>query len=249
MITIGDGLEGMDRLTPGSVSLVLTDLPSGETRAPFDQKVDTAKFFAVCRRALKPNGTLIVMASSFRFAAELYDHGRDWFRYDLVWNKSIAVGFLNAGVAPIRDHEFILVFCRGAAPYNVQMIETGIPIRKNSTKGRSHGANYGKLTGVSGLSRAGATDRFMRSVLQNKSVGAKNPIRVHPQQKPDDLFRLLVRAYSGPGDLVVDPCCGSGTTDRSAEAEGRRSLCWDLRTFGKRSKEESDDALQGLQSE
>ena len=40
MVQLGDGIEGLGLLAPGSVDLVLSDLPSGETRAPFDKKPD-----------------------------------------------------------------------------------------------------------------------------------------------------------------------------------------------------------------
>jgi DNA modification methylase len=44
-VFLGDGLDGMLSLRPGSVDLVLTDLPSGETAAEFDNPVDLEKFF------------------------------------------------------------------------------------------------------------------------------------------------------------------------------------------------------------
>jgi site-specific DNA-methyltransferase (adenine-specific) len=42
--------------------------------------------------------------------------------------------------------------------------------------------------------------------------------------KPLELMRDLVRDYSRPGDLVIDPCCGSGTTLLAAAIEGRRAI-------------------------
>ncbi len=45
--------------------------------------------------------------------------------------------------------------------------------------------------------------------------------RIHPTQKPLDLFRELVRKHSNPGDLVIDPFLGSGTTAVAALEEGR----------------------------
>jgi hypothetical protein len=224
-IQLGCGLDGMAALEPGSVDMVLSDLPSGETDAGFDVKPNLARFFAVTRRALKPTGVLVAMASSFRFAVELYDHGRDWYRYDLIWHKSLPAGFLNAGTRPLRSHEFALVFFRSQGTYNPQMVETGIPISKNTTGARVKSENYGANGRIA--SRAGATDRFPGSVLTVGSVGNRDPKRTHPQQKPDALFSGWVLTYTNPGDLVVDPFAGSGTTARAAEANGRRFLCWD----------------------
>ena len=45
--------------------------------------------------------------------------------------------------------------------------------------------------------------------------------RIHPTQKPLDLFSELVRKHSNPGDLVIDPFLGSGTTAVAAFEEGR----------------------------
>jgi site-specific DNA-methyltransferase (adenine-specific) len=49
----------------------------------------------------------------------------------------------------------------------------------------------------------------------------------HPTQKPEELVRRLVLASSDPGDLVVDPFCGSGTTPVVAAATGRRFVAGD----------------------
>jgi DNA modification methylase len=224
----GNGISGIMGLDPGSVDLVLSDLPSGETVAKFDTKVNLPLFWESCWRCLKPSGTVVVMASSFRFADEVYNSQPKTFRHDEVWSKSIATGFFNAKRAPLRAHEFILVFCRGQGTYNPQMVETGVPITKNSTPGRTHGENFGTRKNRSGLSRVGATNRFPTSVVSVPCLGVRHPARVHPQQKPDALFRRLVLTYSNPGDLVVDPCAGSGTTERAALDTGRRSMCWDI---------------------
>ena len=50
----------------------------------------------------------------------------------------------------------------------------------------------------------------------------------YPTQKPLALLALLVEACSPPGGLVVDPCCGSGTTLVAASRSGRRALGADV---------------------
>jgi DNA methylase len=228
-VILGDGLAGMCALRAGCASLVLCDLPSGETRAPFDTPVDLGAFFSASWHALRADGVVAVMASSFRFAAACVAAGGRTFRYDMIWNKSVATGFLNAKRCPLRSHEYLLVFSRsGSFCYRPQMVETGVPISKASTPGRTHGDNYGRCLTKTGMPRAGATDRYPRSVIDCKCVGSTNPGRTHPQQKPDELFRLMIRTHTRRGELVLDPCAGSGTTHRAAEAEGRTALCWDL---------------------
>ncbi len=54
------------------------------------------------------------------------------------------------------------------------------------------------------------------------------PSRVHPTQKPVGLLAELIRNSSNPGDLVVDPTCGSGTTGEAARLVGRRFFGCDL---------------------
>jgi site-specific DNA-methyltransferase (adenine-specific) len=51
--------------------------------------------------------------------------------------------------------------------------------------------------------------------------------RVHPTQKPVPLFVWCLLNYSKPGDLVIDPCCGSGTTALACHKTGRRFVCID----------------------
>ena len=98
------------------------------------------------------------------------------------------------------------------------------PVHANAGR-TSTGENYGPAGG--GKSRVGATDRHPWSVLQFASVGTTDPKRRHPQQKPVELLRWCVRSYSRPGDLVVDPYAGSGSTGEACEAEGRLFRGWD----------------------
>lgn len=224
-IRLGDGIVGMSQIEAGSVSLVLSDLPSGETRADFDQSPNLDHLWTAIWHCLKPNGVAVLMASSLRFASKLYNSQQKTFRHDLVWKKSIATGFLNARRAPLRSHEFVLVFSRVVGTYHPQMITGQTPI--HDCRRTNHGENYGRMT-QSTRSRAGATDRYPTSVLEFNSIGTTCKTRVHPQQKPTPLLRSLILTYSNPGELVVDPFAGSGSTGVAAESEGREFVGWDL---------------------
>lgn len=223
-VRLGCGIEGMAGLNAGSVNLVLCDLPSGETRAVFDKPVIMGDFWHAARHALADDGTVVLLASSFRFAATLVKSQPAWFRYDLVWSKSLATGHLNAAHRPLRSHEFILVFSRKVATYNPQMLQGASPI--HAARRAHHGENYGPQTRVN-ESRASATDRYPVSVLEFASVGTSSKARIHPQQKPVPLLDWLIRTYTNKGDAVVDPCAGSGSTGVAALAAGRRFLGWD----------------------
>lgn len=224
-VVLGDGIAGMLALDPGCASLVLSDLPSGETRAEFDEKPELQAMWRAVWGALKPSGVAVFMASSLRFAAELFDSQSSFFRHELIWHKSLATGHLNASRAPLRAHEFVLVFCRRAPVYNPQLSHGHRPINAIGRSSRS-GENWGPMTATS--ARGGATTRYPRTVLGFASVGTSSRKRTHPQQKPTELLQMLVRQYSNPGDLVLDPYAGSGSTLAAAIAEGRRAMGWDI---------------------
>lgn len=221
---LSDGVVGLHTLDPGSASLVLSDLPSGATRAAFDTPPNLPDMWEAIWHVLRPDGVALLMASSFRFAASLLDSQKQHFRCDLVWSKSLATGHLNASRTPLRAHEFILVFSRKLGTFNPQMLHGASPI--HAARRAHNGENYGKSRNTS--SRAGATDRFPTSVLEFASVGTSSKSRTHPQQKPEPLLRWLVRSYSNPDDLVVDPYAGSGSTGIAAVTESRRFQGFDL---------------------
>jgi site-specific DNA-methyltransferase (adenine-specific) len=164
-----------------------------------------------------------MMAANLRFAAEVLAVAPKWYRYELIWEKSRAGGFLNARRRPLNAHEHILVF--GGGQYRPQMTLGCQPIHANSGR-RGTGANYGDAQG--GKARAGATDRFPRSVLGFASVGTTAAHRIHPQQKPIALMRYLVRTYSRPGQIVADPFSGSGVVGAACGAESREFVGWEI---------------------
>lgn len=223
---LGDGLTGLESLDAGSFSLVLSDLPSGETAAKFDVPPDFERFWPAVWRALKPDGCAVLFASSIRFAAALIASQPKAFRYDLIWEKSLATGHLNASTRPLRAHEFILVFAQGNTTFNPQMVETGVPVSAVGAGIGQGSENYGRES-FRNISRTGATDRYPRSTLHFGSLPTTDARRVHPQQKPHDLMCNLVRQYSHFGELVADPYAGSGSSIEAARAEGRRAVGWD----------------------
>lgn len=221
----GDGVAGLAELTPQSVDLVFADLPSGQTQAPFDVPLDLERFWAAVRSAVKPRAAVVLMASHLRFAADILASNRAHFRFDLVWTKNKASGFLNAKRMPLRAHEHLLVFSREPARYFPQKRDTGRPMHAATQTG--HGHNYGAKTRKVHTS-AGTTLRHPTSVLAVPVVNNDDPNRTHPQQKPEALAAWVVSSFTLPGDLVVDPCAGSGSSGRAAAALGRRWIGWEI---------------------
>jgi site-specific DNA-methyltransferase (adenine-specific) len=207
---------GLKSLKPGSVDLVFSDIPIGITRASFDRLPDLPRMMRLMMRAVHDRGVVALMVADLRVAAPLLAHR--WYRFDMVWHKSRATGFLNARKRPLKAHEHVLVFYRRQPVYTPHFTRGHDPIAATGGGGKT--ANYGAYS--SSPSRAGATTRHPRTVLDIPSVGTTASERVHPQQKPPEIAEFFVRSYTQPGDLVVDPYAGSGSTGVAALRNLRR---------------------------
>lgn len=63
--------------------------------------------------------------------------------------------------------------------------------------------------------------------------------KIHPAQKPVETLKDLINVFTDPGDVVIDPCAGSGSTLRAAHELGRNAFGFEIdRTFYNRAKEE-----------
>ena len=71
-----------------------------------------------------------------------------------------------------------------------------------------------------------------------KKDGKEIP-RIHPAQKPVNLLKQLISIFTDPGDVVIDPCAGSGSTLRAARELGRHSYGFEIdREFFQKAKEQ-----------
>ena len=63
--------------------------------------------------------------------------------------------------------------------------------------------------------------------------------KIHPAQKPVSVIKKLIETFTDPGDVVIDPCCGSGSTLRAAADLGRSAFGFEIdRNFYQRAKDE-----------
>ena len=63
--------------------------------------------------------------------------------------------------------------------------------------------------------------------------------KIHPAQKPVAVLKRLIEIFTDPGDVVIDPCCGSGSTLRAAMELGRSAYGFEIdRNFYQRAKDE-----------
>lgn len=165
-------------------------------------------------RVCAENAAMIFFATQ-PFATDLIESNRKIFRYDIIWYKPMATGFLNANRMPLRNHEYILVFYKKLPVYNPQMRIGKLHERGFGKKIRKS-SNYGHYN----ITNSKSNEYFPESVIEF-SNGDKQTESFHPTQKPLDLIRYLILTYSNPGDLVFDGYLGSGTTLIASEMEGR----------------------------
>jgi site-specific DNA-methyltransferase (adenine-specific) len=151
-----------------------------------------------------------------RFGYELIQSKPSWFRYDLVWNKTNAVGFLGANRQPLRAHENIYVFSKKGAAYN------RIDITGDFPGGRKGGRTTSSVYGTNAMPNTSVTvegKRCPTSVIRIPNPKKKGG---HPTAKPVDLYSFLIERYSPPKGLVLDPTFGSGNSGVACNALGRR---------------------------
>jgi DNA modification methylase len=207
-ILYGNCLDIMPMIPDGSVDMVLADLPYGVTQNKWDQVIPFDRLWDEYKRVTKINAAIVLTATQ-SFAAQLIVSNSIMFRYDLIWRKNKPTGFLNANRMPLRQHESILVFYRRLPVYHPQKTKGHVPVH-SFTKHTDDGTNYGKTK--RGIQGGGQTDRHPTSVIDIPVVNNDSKEKIHPNQKPVELFEYLIRTFSNEGEVVLDNCIGSGTT-------------------------------------
>ena len=197
----GDCLELLKDLEPKSVDLVFCDLPYGQTYCEWDNKIDLDDLWNNLKRVIKKTTPLFFTCST-KFGYELIKSNEKWFRYDLVWEKSTPVGFLNAKRMPMKKHEMIYVFYEKMPLYDISshtptFVEYDLSPRQtcgiyNKTYGKAEKHLY--------------DPPLPTSVLQFRSERGK-----HNTQKPSTMMNWILKYYSKTGDVVLDPTMGSGS--------------------------------------
>jgi site-specific DNA-methyltransferase (adenine-specific) len=210
-LRLGDCLQVMETLAPASVDLILCDLPYGTTQNKWDSVIPFeplwAQYKRVCRGA-------IVLTAAQPFTSALVMSNADGFRYQWVWEKPKASGFLNARRRPLAAHEDILVFGDASRYFPQGLIPVSV---NNARKNKSGNGNFGKVSDRPYVQKEG---NFPRSVVRFQHETAP----VHPTQKPVALMEYLIRTYTNEGDTVLDNCMGSGTTGVACANTGRNFI-------------------------
>lgn len=165
--------------------------------------------WSIYNRIIKDNGVIVLFAQT-PFDKVLGCSNLKMLRYEWIWEKTQATGFLNANKMPLKAHENILVFYKKLPTYNPQKTQGHTPIH-SYTKYISTQNNtelYGEMKEE--ISGGGETDRFPRSVQIFASDKQKE--HLHPTQKPVALLEYLIKTYTNENEIILDNCMGSGST-------------------------------------
>lgn len=213
-LILGDCLVEMHQVSPGSIDLILTDLPYGTTTNKWDTVIPFGPLWEHWLRVTKETAAIITTASQ-PFSTDVIASARELFRYELIWDKTKGGNFLLAKKQPMKRHENVLVFYRRQPTYNPQMEIRG-KVRKKG--GGKPSANFeGAVPSVS------YNNEYYPTSIIVASTGSRKD-HYHPTQKPVPLFEYLIRTYTNEGDTVLDPCMGSGTTGVACARTGRRFI-------------------------
>ncbi len=229
-ILAGDCVENLRRLPDACVDLVFADPPynlqlEGLLTRPDASVVDavdddwdkfasfadydafTRSWLQECRRVLKPNGTLFVIGSYhniFRVGTALQDLGF-WLLNDIVWRKANPMPNFR-GRRFTNAHETMIWASRDA-------------------KAKGYTFNYEALKAGNEDCQV-RSDWFMPLCTGAERLKGEDGAKAHPTQKPEALLARILMAASNPGDVVLDPFFGTGTTGAVAKKLGRHLSGW-----------------------
>jgi site-specific DNA-methyltransferase (adenine-specific) len=232
---LGDSIVWLKGLPGESVDLVFADPPYNIKKADWDNFESQEHYVAwscewlkEASRVLKKSGTLYVCGFSeilagVKVAAMPFFKGCRW----IIWHYKNKA---NLGGDWGRSHESIVHF-RKSKDFTFNIDDVRIPYGAHTLKYPSHPQAETSQYGKNGNGRErenwvpnpkGAKPKDVMDIPTTcNGMGEKTP---HPTQKPEELLRKLVMASSDPGDTVLDPFSGSGTTLVVAEQLGRRWL-------------------------
>tara|TARA_R110002073_G_scaffold50034_3_gene132821 strand:- start:2728 stop:3837 length:1110 start_codon:yes stop_codon:yes gene_type:complete len=223
-IIAGDCIEVMNGLPEGSVDLIFADPPynlqlKGALHRPDNSAVDavtddwdqfssfaaydrfTRDWLAAARRILKPGGAIWVIGSYhniFRVGAELQNQGF-WILNDVVWRKSNPMPNFR-GKRLTNAHETMIWASRG--------------------EGSKYTFNYEALKALNeGIQMR--SDWVLPICTGHERLKDENGDKAHPTQKPESLLHRVMIGTTNPGDVVLDPFFGTGTTGAVAKMLGR----------------------------
>lgn len=222
-VLLGDCLDLMPaHVADKSVQLIIADLPFGVTRHAADKPIPMDRLWPEFNRVIADNGCIALFCQGL-FFIDVVNSNRGMYRYDLVWDKVLITGFLNAKRMPLRQHENIAIFYKNLPVYNPQMTY-GKKLHSKGSKYKSSeivNQNYGKFV-ITDDSRAGSREKYPTSILKFRKPHPSKAL--HRTEKSVGVLEWLIRTFTNEGDLVLDPVAGSGSTGVAALDCGRNVI-------------------------
>lgn len=117
-----DAIEGMELIPDKSIDMIFCDLPYQKTQNSWDVMIPFEPMWEQFNRIIKDNGAILLFGQD-KFTAKLMLSNEKMHRYNIIWNKVLPSGFLNAKKQPLRSHEDICVFYKKPCTYNPQMVK------------------------------------------------------------------------------------------------------------------------------
>jgi modification methylase len=226
-VILGDALRIMRMLPSASVHCVFADPPynlqlRGELRRPDDSLVDgvddewdrftdfdaydsfTHEWLAECRRLLRKDGTIWVIGTYhniFRIGSILQELGF-WILNDVVWRKANPMPNFR-GRRFTNAHETMIWAARG--------------------RDSRYRFNYQAMKALNDDVQM-RSDWYFPLCTGAERLRNEHGLKLHPTQKPEALLHRVLMASTAPGDIVLDPFLGSGTTAAVARRLSRHYI-------------------------
>ena len=199
--------------------MILPTADFGTTACKWDSIIPLEPMWKELKRITKDNAAIVLFGSQ-PFTTKLISSNYEMFKHEVIWFKNVPTGMAQAGYAPMKYHENILLFAEGKIrTFNKQMQE-----REGSGKDCY---NYAHYCGDSNHVKMAKVKKFYDPCLVNpSSIVLFNSVpnrrgKLHPTQKPVTLMEYLIKTYTNEGDTVLDFTMGSGTTGVACKNLGR----------------------------
>lgn len=203
---------------------------AGKSAFNSDFNFNLYEYFHFCSKMLKKDDTkplargrssnspCMIVFCAFEQMQTLIDaakkHGFDKY-IPLVFIKNYSPQVLKANMRIVGATEYALVLYRDRLP----KFRNGLKIDENGKNIRG-------------------TGRMVFNWFKWERDGKDIP-KIHPSQKPVNVIKQLIEIFTDEGDVVIDPCCGSGSTLRAAHELGRNAYGFEIdRNFYQRAKDE-----------
>lgn len=209
-----DCLEEMKKIKDKSIDMILCDLPYWITCQTWDSIIPLDLLWIQYERIIKDNWA-IVLTSTQPFTTKLISSNYKLFKYSWVWEKTRPSNFANSKIKPMSKHEDICIFSKWKTAngsknnmlYNPQWL-----VEVNRLSSRQSSSRFWWIQ----WKRKCHKDEFIQQYTNypNTILKFSNPNnwRLHPTQKPVELFEYLIKTYTNEWWTVLDNCAGSGTT-------------------------------------